>query len=123
MPDLSDENDDVGGHFFYVAPSLEERAYRRLAESRAILLSWEEHRTTRRQLGKVADLQSAGLSLLTDQAIRVGTHVHLSSLSFLDFEFTGVVLRVQQYSDLYMIGIEFALLSDTAALQQERLAA
>jgi PilZ domain len=96
---------------------MERRSCTRLADSQLVMLRWEEHSATLKQLGNVADISPGGLGVLADHSIPVGTAVTVSCPSFSDFALNGIVKHLSRRSDCYFIGIEFASLSDTAALQ------
>jgi hypothetical protein len=96
---------------------MERRSCTRLTDSQIVLLSWEEHSATLKQLGNVADVASGGIGVLVDHSIPVGTAVTVSRLSFLDFDLGGIVKHLSRRSDCYIVGIEFAPTNDTAALQ------
>lgn len=102
-----------------------ERRSGRFAGSQTILLSWEEHSVAYRRLGNVADLEDAGLGILTDHSIRIGTPVTISRLSFLDFTLSGMVSQLSRHSGRYFIGVELTPSSDSARprFESERLAA
>ncbi len=96
---------------------MERRSFSRVADSQTILLSWQQHSVTRRQLGKVTDRKSGDLSVSTDHAIQVGTAVTVSRLSFLDFASRGIVNHLSRHSDSSRVDIEFASTGNNAALQ------
>ncbi len=87
---------------------MERRSCARLADSQLIMLCWQEHSATLKQLGNVADASSRGIGVLVDHSIPVGTAVTISCPSFSDFAVGGRVKHVSRDSDCYRVGIEFA---------------
>jgi hypothetical protein len=93
---------------FYEALRIERRSCIRLTDSQLVMLCWEEHSATLKQLGNVANASSRGVGVLVDHSIPVGSIVTISSPSLSDFSISGVTRHLSRSSDGYFVGIEFA---------------
>ena len=88
---------------------MERRSCIRLTDSQLVMLCWEEHSATLKQLGNVANASSQGVGVLaSDHSIPVGSIVTISSPSLSDFSISGVTRHLSRNSDCYFVGIDFA---------------
>ena len=87
---------------------MERRSYTRLADSQLIMLCWEEHLATLKQLGNVVNASPRVMGVLVDHSIPVDSIVTITSPSLSDFSISGVVRHLSRSSDCYLVGIEFA---------------
>src|SRR5690349_1482011 len=65
-------------NFRHEIQAMEGRSCTRLTDHEPVMLCWQEHSATLKQLGNVADASSGGIGVLVDHSMPIGTAVTIS---------------------------------------------
>ncbi|MDQ2775616.1 MAG: PilZ domain-containing protein [Acidobacteriota bacterium] len=80
------------------------RSQLRLLDAELVMITWQGHGGTCKQLGNVEDISADGMEVIVDHAFPSGTSV---TISYGEGELTGVVTHHAAIEDRHFVGIEF----------------